>query len=93
MNSNYSSSNLSKIKPKLRTEGNVTGNFGKNKVKAGSSLNSIGMTTKETLHPLTTQDQYIKRMYEAFDKADSPKLKKFIYNEIKMYLIKTNQWK
>jgi hypothetical protein len=51
------------------------------------------MTTKETLHPLTTQDQYIKRMYEAFDKADSPKLKKFIYNEIKMYLIKTNQWK
>jgi len=30
-------SNLSKIKPKLRTQGVVSGNFGKAKVKAGSS--------------------------------------------------------
>ena len=34
---NYS--NLSKIRPKLRTTGNITGNFGKSKVKAGSALN------------------------------------------------------
>ena len=34
-------SNLSKIKPKLRTTGNVTGNFGRPKAKAGSSLNDI----------------------------------------------------
>ena len=38
-----SSSNLSKIKPKLRTTGRVSGNFGHNKVKAGSQLNEIGM--------------------------------------------------
>ena len=35
-------SNLSKIRPKLRTTGNVTGNFGRPKTKAGSSLSDIG---------------------------------------------------
>ena len=88
----FSSSNLSKIKPSLRTKGNITGNFGKTKVKAGSSLNQIGMTTKETIHPLTTQDQYISRMYQVLETTDDPKLRSFCYNEIKMYLIKTNQW-
>ena len=34
-------SNLSKITPKLRTTGNITGNFGRPKSKAGSSLNDI----------------------------------------------------
>ena len=38
-----SDSNLSKIKPKLRTTGRVSGNFGHNKVKAGSQLNEIGV--------------------------------------------------
>ena len=37
-----SSSNLSKIQPKLRTTGRVSGNFGKNKVKAGSQMSDIG---------------------------------------------------
>ena len=37
-----SSTNLSKIQPKLRTEGRVSGNFGRNKVKAGSTLSDIG---------------------------------------------------
>ena len=37
-----SDSNLSKIKPKLRTEGRVSGNFGRNKVRAGSTLTEIG---------------------------------------------------
>jgi hypothetical protein len=35
-------SNLSKIKPKLRTQGRVSGNFGKNKVLVGSTLTDIG---------------------------------------------------
>ena len=35
-------SNLSKIKPQLRTTGRISGNFGKNKVRAGSQLNDIG---------------------------------------------------
>ena len=37
-----SESNLSKTKPALRTKGNITGNFGVAKPKAGSSLNEIG---------------------------------------------------
>jgi hypothetical protein len=37
-------SNLSKIKTKFRTKGNVTGNFGVPKSKAGSPLNDIGVT-------------------------------------------------
>ena len=40
-------SNLSKIRPKLRTSGNVTGNFGRPKSKAGSPLQEIGMSNKE----------------------------------------------
>ena len=36
-----SESNLSKTKPALRTKGNVTGNFGMPKVKAGAN-NEIG---------------------------------------------------
>ena len=84
-------SNLSKIKPSLRTKGNITGNFGKTKVKAGSSLSDLGMTTKENIH-ITTQSEYINRMYEAMESTNDQKLKSFCYNEIKMYLIRTNQW-
>ncbi len=84
-------SNLSKIKPSLRTKGNITGNFGKTKVKAGSTLSDLGMTTKENIH-ITTQSEYIKRMYEAMETTNDPKLKSFCYHEIKMYLIRTNQW-
>ena len=84
-------SNLSKIKPSLRTKGNITGNFGKTKVKAGSSLSDLGMTTKENIH-ITTQSEYINRLYEAMESTNDPKLKSFCYHEIKMYLIKTNQW-
>jgi hypothetical protein len=39
MNYDFSTSNLSKIKPKLRTKGNITGNFGLKEPVAGSSLN------------------------------------------------------
>jgi hypothetical protein len=35
-------SNLSKIKTKLRTSDNVTGNFGRPKSRAGSPLNELG---------------------------------------------------
>lgn len=51
-------SNLSKIRPKLRTSGQVTGNFGKAKVKAGSTLTEIGMTNAKTVK-CATQDEYL----------------------------------
>ena len=53
------SSNLSKIKPKLRTTGRVSGNFGKSKVKAGSQLNDIGMGEVGTM---PTKRQYFETL-------------------------------
>ena len=84
-------SNLSKIKPKLRTEGRVSGNFGHNKVKAGSPLRDIGMTNAKVIH-ITTQDAYLKRLYLAYEQATDIKLKKFVYNEIKKILIQRGLW-
>ena len=84
-------SNLSKIKPKFRTTGRISGNFGKNRVKAGSTLNEIGMSTKETIK-CTTQDEYLNRLYQAFDTTTDEKLKKFIYTQIKNILIQKGIW-
>lgn len=73
--------NLSKIKPKLRTEGRVSGNFGKNKVRAGSSLSDIGVTNAETVK-IPRRDEYIGRMLEIFKKTQDPKMKEFAYKEL-----------
>ena len=85
-------SNLSKIKPKLRTEGRLSGNFGKNKVKAGSPMSSIGQTNAKVVK-VVKQDDYLNRMYDALDKATDPKLKNFIQFEIKKILVQRNQQK
>ena len=84
-------SNLSKIKPKLRTQGRVTGNWGRNKVKAGSTLSDIGMSDKEFIN-IVTQDEYLKRMYQAFDTTNDSKLKNFCFTQIRNILIQRNQW-
>ena len=81
-------SNLSKIKPKLRTQGNITGNFGAKKPVAGSSLNDLGGNGSIG----ATQDQYLNRLYVSFDETDDVKLKRFIYQEIKKILIQRNLW-
>ena len=83
-------SNLSKIKPKLRTTGRVSGNFGRNKVKAGSNTD-IGMTSKEYIN-IVTQDEYLNRMYVAMDKTNDNKIKQFCYNEIKKILVQRGIW-
>lgn len=87
----FATSNLSKIKPKLRTQGNVTGNFGKIKVKANSPLRDIG-ETNGNVGNLPTQNEYLNRLKIAYHKTEDPKLKKFIYEEIRKILIQTNQW-
>jgi hypothetical protein len=84
-------SNLSKIKTKFRTTGNITGNFGVPKPKAGSPLNEIGMSTKETIK-CTTQSEYLNRLYYAFDNTTDEKLKQFIYQEIKKIHIQRGTW-
>jgi len=81
-------SNLSKIRPKLRTSGNVTGNFGRPKSKAGSSLNEIGGDGNIGL----TQDEYLNRLYYAFDNTDDKKLKEFIYTQIRNIHVQRGTW-
>jgi hypothetical protein len=91
MNTNKMMSNLSKIKTKFRTQGNVTGNFGVPKAKAGSSLNDIGMT-KVKVVKCTTQSQYLDRLYHAFDYTTDAQLRKFLYQEIRSIHIQNNNW-
>ena len=83
-------SNLSKIKPSLRTTGQVTGNFGRPKMRAGANT-TLGLTNTEYIN-IVTQDDYLSRMYEAFNKADDPKLKKFCYTQIRNILIQRGLW-
>lgn len=85
------SSNLSKIKPKLRTQGRVSGNFGKSRVKSGSPLKDIGVTSAKVVK-ITKPDDYVHRLYDALDKAEDPKLKNFLYQEIRKILIQRGQW-
>ena len=84
-------SNLSKIKPKLRTSGRVSGNFGRNKVSSGSPLNDIGVTNSKVVK-CTTQTEYLSRLYYAFDNTTDTQLRKFLYQEIRSIHIQNNTW-
>ena len=55
-------SNLSKIKPKLRTEGRVSGNFGRNKVRAGSQIADLGVTKAENIS-ITPRGKYVEKSH------------------------------
>jgi hypothetical protein len=91
MSINFTDSNLSKIKPKLRTQGQVTGNFGKPKMKANSPLRALG-ETKGGVGNLATKEDYLNRLYYAFDNTDDEKLKKFIYGQIRNILVQQGKW-
>jgi hypothetical protein len=84
-------SNLSKIKTKLRTNGRVSGNFGKNKVKAGSSMKDIGVTNATNLK-MTTQDDYLQRLRDAYGTTDNPRMRQFIFLEMRKILVQRGQW-
>jgi len=81
-------SNLSKIRPKLRTSGNITENFGRRKSIGGSSLNDLGGDGNIG----ATQNEYLNRLYYAFDHTSEPKLRQFIYSEIKKIHIQRGTW-
>ena len=85
-------SNLSKIKTKFRTKGNVTGNFGRNKVSSGSPLNDIGVTNSKVVK-CTTKTEYLSRLYYAFDNTTDTELRKFLYQQIRSIHIQNNTWK
>jgi len=84
-------SNLSKIKTQFRTKGNITGNFGVPKSKAGSPLNGIGVTDAKVVK-CTTQKEYLNRLYYAFDNTTDTKLRQFLYTEIKKIHIQNGTW-
>jgi hypothetical protein len=84
-------SNLSKIKPKLRTTGQITGNFGRRKSVGGSSLNDLGVTNAEVVK-CVKQDDYLNRLYYAFDNTTDEKLRRFIYAEIRKIHIQRGTW-
>jgi hypothetical protein len=71
-------SNLSKIRPKLRTQGAMTGNFGVPKTKAGSPLREIGETQSETVR-IAPREVYISRMVELLN---HPQMKAFAQGEL-----------
>jgi len=85
-------SNLSRIKPKLRTEGRVSGNFGRNKVQAGSQMSHIGETQAQTVR-ITRAEDYIQRIHQALAKAQAigdTKLVQFCQQEIRNFNVKRN---
>ena len=82
MQNNEINGNLSKTKPKLRTEGAVTGNFGAGRRKGGSYLAAIPTGNAETLGNFPSQSDYLSRMKEALTKTTDPALIKFISAEI-----------
>jgi hypothetical protein len=87
MKLDFATSNLSKIKPKFRTSGAIS----QPRRKAGSTLNDIGITSAKVVKCIP-QDEYLNRLYVAFDETNDEKLKQFIYTEIKKILIQRGQW-
>lgn len=77
-------SNLSKIRTKLRTSGVIS----QPRRKAGSSLNDIGGDGNIG----ATQDEYLNRLYYAFDNTSEPKLRQFLYQEIRKIHIQRGTW-
>lgn len=70
-------SNLSKIKPKLRTEGAVSWP----RRKAGSQLTEIGNTTAEVVR-IAPRSEYVQRMITVWRTAPTPKLREFAFHEL-----------
>ena len=75
--------NINKIKTALRTTGQVTGNFGRAKVKAAVNT-EIGVTKTETVN-ITKPEDYYNRMVEALKVTTDPKMFDFITLEIRKY--------
>lgn len=87
MTADFATSNLSKIKTKFRTSGAIS----QPRRKAGSTLNEIGMTDAKVVK-CATQDEYLNRLYTAFDNTTDPKLRHFLYQEIRKIHIQRGAW-
>lgn len=83
----FATTNLSKIATKFRTSGTIS----QPRRKAGSPLQSIG-ETKGSVGNLPTQQEYLKRMIDAYNQTTDSKLKKFIFEEIRKIKIQNGTW-
>jgi hypothetical protein len=88
MKLDFSTSNLSKIVPKFRTSGAIS----QPRRKAGSPLRDIGVTNAKVVN-ITTQNDYLTKMYYVIDNATDSKMKQFAYDEIKKILVQRGEWK
>jgi len=87
MTAEFATSNLSKITSKFRTSGAVS----QPRRKAGSSMRDIGVTNAKVVK-VVKQEDYLKRLYVAFENTNDEKLKQFIYTEIKKIMIQRGNW-
>jgi hypothetical protein len=69
--------NLSKIRPKLRTSGATSWP----RRKAGSPLAEIGETQRETVR-IAPRSEYVQRMIALLETTTDEKLRKFAYLEL-----------
>jgi hypothetical protein len=91
MTPEFATSNLSKIKPKLRTQGRVSGNFGRNRVLANSPLQTIG-ETQGSVGNLPKKNEYLNRLSVAYHTTTDNKLKQFIFEEIRKIKVQNGTW-
>ncbi len=75
-------SDLNRIKPAFRTKGAVTGNFGRQKVKGGSTLSDLGLTKAKTIR-ITTPQEYERRLLEALSKTENPNVISTIEDQLR----------
>jgi hypothetical protein len=87
MTTDFATSNLSKIKSKFRTSGNIS----QPRRKSGSPLKDIGVTSVKVVK-CATQDDYLNRLYYAFDNTTDAKLRQFIYTEIRKIHVQRGTW-
>jgi len=77
-------SNLSKIKPKLRTEGVVSGNFGRPRVQArpGTLDLTPQILTRDNLR-IPDRDAAYARLVEAYNTTTDARLKRGLWDMLK----------
>lgn len=85
--------NLNRIRTAelLRTKGALTGNFGKARVKAGSSLNEIGVSQRESVGSFPTQEEYTRRLLTALELTSDPQVRQFIASELQKHKLRKVQ--
>ena len=76
-------SNLSKTKLAFRTSGNVTGNFGAPKRKAGSKLSDVPANNKRSIGNFPTNEEYRQRLLLALERTTDQRLISFLQDELR----------